>query len=209
MGRLTYPEVGGLNKTVAGVTLSADGVTDGGKSQKAINAGVKNHFNRAADDSNRGYVVLSADDDFATKVGYGEDLEGAANTTYEIDYVYDLDGESVTLPSGCILKFNGGGIENGTLVGDGTIIDAPQYMIFDGVTFSGTWICPQVHDEWFNEGSSFTDLPVQAGCLHYFADDAVYGYWDGEKWSEFDGTEIEIPTEDDTTPSDNTEQEST
>lgn len=40
-----------------------------------------------------------------------------ANTRYVIQYDYDLDGETITLPKGCQLEFNGGKIKNGKIVG--------------------------------------------------------------------------------------------
>ena len=66
------------------------------------------------------------------------------NTIYEIRYPFDLGGNSVTIPSGCVLKFNGGRISNGTLVGQNTAIEynAP---IFTGISISGTWNVPEIH----------------------------------------------------------------
>lgn len=41
-----------------------------------------------------------------------------ANTIYVIQYDYDLNGHSITIPTGCTLQFDGGSLNNGTLVGD-------------------------------------------------------------------------------------------
>lgn len=53
-----------------------------------------------------GYVILRRDKTFAAQVTL-------ANTIYEIRYDFDLGGASVTIPSGCVLQFNGGSISNG------------------------------------------------------------------------------------------------
>lgn len=52
------------------------------------------------------------------------------NTIYEIRYDFDLNGGEITIPDGCIIKFNGGKIQNGTLIynilkidGDYTCLD--------------------------------------------------------------------------------------
>lgn len=63
-----------------------------------------------------------------------------ANTIYVIYYDYDLNGGTVTIPTGCTLCFDGGSFSNGTLTGDETIIDASNYRIFNGITFAGTFI---------------------------------------------------------------------
>lgn len=57
-----------------------------------------------------GYKVLDPRKSFAEQVT-------DANTIYEIRDEFNLNGESVTIPTGCILKFNGGKILNGVLVG--------------------------------------------------------------------------------------------
>lgn len=64
-----------------------------------------------------GYLVLEKDKTFASQVT-------ETNTIYEIRYDFSLGGVTVTIPSGCVLKFNGGTISNGTinLYGDCLII---------------------------------------------------------------------------------------
>ena len=37
------------------------------------------------------------------------------NTRYIIQYDYDLNGQTITVPEGCILQFEGGSLNNGTL----------------------------------------------------------------------------------------------
>lgn len=53
-----------------------------------------------------------------------------ANTIYIIQYDYDLNDASITVPSRCVLQFEGGSLSNGTLVGNNTAIEAGDYQIF-------------------------------------------------------------------------------
>lgn len=62
-----------------------------------------------------GYIILRTDKTFAEQVT-------EANTIYEIRYDYDLNNTSITMPSNCMLNFNGGSINNGTLVCNGLSI---------------------------------------------------------------------------------------
>lgn len=71
------------------------------------------------------------------------------NTIYKIKYDFDLNGEKVTLPSGCVLKFEGGCIRNGRIVGNHTKIIAQKLTIFDSVFIEGTWDVPEITSDWF------------------------------------------------------------
>lgn len=62
-----------------------------------------------------------------------------SNTIYHIQYDYDLNEQTLTIPAGCVLQFDGGSISNGTLVGNGSSIIAPDIQIFDDITFDGTF----------------------------------------------------------------------
>lgn len=77
------------------------------------------------------------------------------NTIYEIRYNYDLNG-IVTIPKGCILRFEGGTLSNGTLVGQNTKIQAPAYTIFQHtVKLGGTWVMQEIPIEWFGGIADF------------------------------------------------------
>lgn len=61
-----------------------------------------------------------------------------ANTIYIIQYDYDLEGETITIPAGCTLLFMGGSFKNGTLVGNNTkVFSLAPTSPFDNVTVSG------------------------------------------------------------------------
>lgn len=71
------------------------------------------------------------------------------NTIYEIRYDIDLNGNEVVVPKNSVLKFNGGKLINGIVNGDNTSIDAPSIVVFDNITFKGSFDC-KVNIEWFN-----------------------------------------------------------
>lgn len=43
-------------------------------------------------------------------------MVNTANTIYHIQYDYDLNGQTITLPAGCVLEFDGGSVKNGTII---------------------------------------------------------------------------------------------
>ena len=51
-----------------------------------------------------------------------QDMIALANTMYEIRYDYNLNGNTVTIPEGCILDMRGGSVTNGTINCVDTII---------------------------------------------------------------------------------------
>lgn len=56
----------------------------------------------------KNYIILRETATFAQQVI-------VANCIYEIRYDFDLGGQTVTIPSGCVLRFNGGRISNGKI----------------------------------------------------------------------------------------------
>ena len=57
---------------------------------------------------------------------------GNANTRYIIQYDYDLNGQTINVPEGCMLDFQGGSLKNGTIIGyQTTIREHPNYNIFN------------------------------------------------------------------------------
>ena len=62
------------------------------------------------------------------------------DTKYIIRYDYDLGGETIEVPEGCILEFDGGSFSNGTLrCNDTQIINLLGYSIFKDVELKGTY----------------------------------------------------------------------
>lgn len=83
--------------------------------------------NRPTAVNQMGYVILRKNKTFAEQVT-------DENTIYEIRYDFDLDGASVTIPAGCVLKFVGGVLRNGTILFNNTFIDAPCVPIFKNIS---------------------------------------------------------------------------
>lgn len=75
-------------------------------------------------------VVLHRNVDFKSQV------DGKANIIFEIRYDYDLEGQTVNFGENCILKFVGGSISNGTIVGNNTKVEG-YYNI--SATYSGLY----------------------------------------------------------------------
>ena len=61
------------------------------------------------------------------------------NTIYVLQYDYSLNYQTITIPSGCVLLFEGGSISNGTLKGSSTIILGETNNIFINLNVLGTW----------------------------------------------------------------------
>lgn len=56
-----------------------------------------------------------------------QEMINDANTVYEIRYDFDLNGESITIPKGCILDFKGGNFNNGIINSVDTIINQYKF----------------------------------------------------------------------------------
>lgn len=94
--------------------------------------------------SGLGYKVLDKETFFSSQVT-------DANTIYEIRYDFDLGDGSVTIPAGCVLKFNGGSISNGDIVANGTLLDGDVRILAE---ISGTVLNDEVKVSWFNSGDT-------------------------------------------------------
>ena len=106
-----------------------------------------------------GYVILRKNKSFASQVT-------KENTIYEVRYDFDLNGEEIILPNNCILKFEGGSISNGSLIGQNTLIKSVPYPIFKNIKdISGTWDISEAYPEWFDYES---DVDKINSALHYF-----------------------------------------
>lgn len=81
------------------------------------------------------------------------------NTIYILQYDYNLNRQTLSVPSGSVLLFEGGSISNGTIVGNSTKIEASPISIFDEtMVLSGSWKVQEVYPEWFGaKGDNSTD----------------------------------------------------
>lgn len=109
---------------------------------------------RVYDESNfsgKGYKILRKNIqtiDGVRKNILTQDMINKSNTIYEIRYDFDLNGAEITIPENCVLKFNGGSLNNGTIVFNQTLIDATLYQIFYNVTTKG-YSPSDCQVEWF------------------------------------------------------------
>ena len=77
-----------------------------------------------------------------------QDMINQANTIYEIRYDFNLNNQTITIPEGCVLDFQGGSLHNGTLGFNSTIIRNSTIQVFYDIIFTGL-ISGQVLVDWF------------------------------------------------------------
>ena len=129
--------------------------------------------NRSAVDG-MGYVILrkGGSNTFANQVA-------AANTIYEVRYEFDLGGGSVTIPSGSILRFNGGKVTNGTIVLDDTEIQGAKNSI--ACLLSGTFKNEVVYSSWFVNADAVLRSAIKCcseGSNTFYFEDGNYTFTD-------------------------------
>lgn len=98
-----------------------------------------------------------------------QEMISKSDTAYEIKYDFDLNGETLNLPDNCLLYFNGGSLNNGTVKVNRTVIKAGSTHIFknlnltsDSKADSGAYIngltCDALSPYWFGaKGDGVTD----------------------------------------------------
>ena len=73
-----------------------------------------------------------------------------ANTIYEIRYGFDLDGKTLEVPENCTLKFEGGSIKNGKIIGKNTGLLTNKNTIFYNIYIDGNWNVQDIYSIWFD-----------------------------------------------------------
>lgn len=66
--------------------------------------------------------------------------EGTVSTKFVVLYDFDLEGKVVHVPKNCILEIARGGIKNGTIYGDKTLLLNNSNLIDSSIKFTGTFI---------------------------------------------------------------------
>lgn len=112
-------------------------------------------LNRLPSAGGMGYVVLDKDKTFAEQVAQ-------ENTIYEIRYDFDLGGQTKKIPVGCVLRFHGGSLKNGTIKGQGSSIQS-NHRCLNGVYVIGDWNCIS-RLEWWCE-PSILNLSTSGGSF--------------------------------------------
>jgi hypothetical protein len=91
-------------------------------------------------------IVIPADFDWTTIPDEYKDA------VWDIQFDFDLNGETIVLPENVTLYFTGGSLSNGTVTGDGTstIVSKTKYQVFDAVDLAGTFVEEQyLMPYWF------------------------------------------------------------
>lgn len=116
------------------------------------------------------------------------------NCIYLVGKAFDLKGETIEMPNNCCLKFEGGRIDNGTIVGLNTEVISDRNNIFARVAILGTWSNTVVYSEWLDfifeekvdnainfrnlmqlcNGEKMTHLYMQSGTLFCSVASAEY-----------------------------------
>ena len=96
-----------------------------------------------------------------------------ANTIYIIQYDYDLNGATITIPANCVLKFEGGSFCNGTITGQSTAIDAIRNS-FMSITFDGTYANSVVYSDWVNNDDDTSSLQAALNLCKGDADTTLF-----------------------------------
>ena len=133
---------------------------------------------------------------------------GKTNVIYIVQRDFDLNGQSLTVPEGCTLQFEGGSITNGTLNINGAKV-LPNYnalknstltvtgnpalgtvsILENGIltTFNGTkWIEEDGASAGVRRGGTTAQRPIYSevyvGFEYFDTDLNASVYWDGEDW---------------------------
>lgn len=71
------------------------------------------------------------------------------HTIYHLQYDYNLNGETIIIPEGCTILFEGGSISNGIINGVNTLICAGKVKIFENIKITGTFKNRESKVSWF------------------------------------------------------------
>ena len=97
------------------------------------------------------------------------------NKIYVIRQDWDLKGNTVHLPIGCTLKFKGGSISNGTLIGNGTVVKMERNgQLFNDVILKGSFTAKSFPINAYNTNKLdylYSFLQAFSGTDLYLTDD--------------------------------------
>lgn len=84
-------------------------------------------------------------------------MVGKENVIYHIQYDYNLNGQTIIIPEGCVLLFEGGSISNGTVTGQDTKIIGSRFLD-KSINLAGTFSNSCIYFDWFiNEKWDISD----------------------------------------------------
>lgn len=140
--------------------------------------------------SNKSYIILDKDIPFIEQVT-------VENSLYVIKDDFSLAGGSHMIPKGCTLVFEGGCIDDGVLIGNGTKLIASLMEVFKSkLRLDGDWEVDAFIPEWFGSGVSENDDDTNAirKALEYGAGRKVI-FSSGETYSISDYLPVRSNTE--------------
>lgn len=92
------------------------------------------------------HILIDEHQDFENQI------ENKNNSVFEIRHVLDLKNKTIKLPKECLLLFRGGFFINGTIIGNNTIIEAPNYQLFEpSCCVKGTFANAHLYADWFGD----------------------------------------------------------
>ena len=86
-----------------------------------------------------------------------------------IDSWVDLRGRTLTIPANSTLVIDGGGVDNGCIIGTNTTLSAGLYQIFgERFQIKGKWNVDHAYAEWYGQCGINDDTPKIQKCLDSF-----------------------------------------
>lgn len=80
------------------------------------------------------------------------------NTVFEVPYEFEL-AEDITIPDGCVLKFDGGSLSGAyTITGQNTTIKATSIgFLYENITLSGSFSNAELYVSWYKKEHDYND----------------------------------------------------
>ena len=91
-------------------------------------------------------------------------MVGKENVIYHIQYDYNLNGQTIIIPEGCVLLFEGGSIINGVITGTDTAFEGT--INFNQVHFSGVFNLKTIYSRHYtynNDNDLFKNIAILSG----------------------------------------------
>ena len=115
-------------------------------------------------------VVLSNEKNITSQISILD--KGAI---YIIAESIDFKNNTVKLPEGAILQFEGGCFLNGELIGNNSTIIAGRYEIFREISLSGKWLLDCIPVEWFGAIPNISDYDCSSSINRAISCGVVIG----------------------------------